>query len=163
MARNNTIVIILAAGLGKRMNDLQTPKVLFKLLEKPLLAYVIDVVEKVNNFPNLNISQSLFIVGHHLEKVKTFVSEYYSKQGISHRYGFATQKEQLGTGHAVNQSRDTILQSDSKADKILILCGDVPFLTERTVIDFINKHNAEGLDLSVLSTVAPSHRRDTEE
>lgn len=34
--------IILAAGMGKRMNDLTKPKVLFELHGKPMLEYVIN-------------------------------------------------------------------------------------------------------------------------
>ena len=44
MNTNNTGVLILAAGKGTRMHSAQ-PKVLQKVLDEPMLAYVMDAVE----------------------------------------------------------------------------------------------------------------------
>lgn len=145
---NKTTAIILAAGLGKRMNDPETPKVLFTLLSKPLLGYVVDVVENLNN-SGIEVSESIYIIGHHREKVKNFVKNYYNSNNITHNFDFAVQEEQLGTGHAVNQAKDTVKNSD---ENILILCGDVPFLTADTISRFITTHHNERRDISVLST-----------
>lgn len=147
---NKTTAIILAAGLGKRMNDPETPKVLFTLWGKPLLGYVVDVVENLNN-SGISISESIYIIGHHREKVKTFVKNYYLNAKINHTFDFAVQEEQLGTGHAVNQAKVTVKNSE---ENILILCGDVPFFTADTIRKFIAAHNEEKRDISVLSTYA---------
>lgn len=147
---NNTTAIILAAGLGKRMNDPETPKVLFKLKDKPLLGYVVDVINEINSKSDKEIiNKSIFVVGHHKEKVITFVKEYNNLGG--NKFDFAVQNEQLGTGHAVNQAKDFFSNSD---DNILILCGDVPFLTSDTIIKFLKEHNNNNSDISVLSTIA---------
>jgi bifunctional UDP-N-acetylglucosamine pyrophosphorylase/glucosamine-1-phosphate N-acetyltransferase len=151
---NNTTAIILAAGLGKRMNDPETPKVLFSILDKPLLGYVVDVLQNLSSI-NFTINESIYVIGHHREKVKTFISDYYSSNNINHKFDFAIQKEQLGTGHAVNQAKDVI---KSLEDNILILCGDVPFLTSETIEKFINFHIENKSDVSVLSTIAPNPR-----
>jgi len=170
---DNTTAIILAAGLGKRMNDPETPKVLFKLKDKPLLGYVVDVINEVNNkSKKYVINKSVFVVGHHKEKVISFVNEYYKLDGIgnvngndniseagpkttvlkTNRFDFAIQNEQLGTGHAVNQAKDFF--GDNTDGNILILCGDVPFLTSDTILKFLMEHKGSNSDISVLSTIA---------
>lgn len=149
---NNTTAIILAAGLGKRMNDPETPKVLFSIISKPLLGYVVDVLQNLSS-KNITICESIYVIGHHREKVKSFVSDYYTNNNINHKFDFAIQNEQLGTGHAVNQAKDVV---NFLKDNVLILCGDVPFLTSETIEKFINSHIENKSDVSVLSTIAPN-------
>lgn len=163
---DNTTAIILAAGLGKRMNDPETPKVLFKLKDKPLLGYVIDVIDNVNQKSNNKvINKSIFVVGHHKEKVIEFVKQYYNENkradsNLVNKFEFATQNEQLGTGHAVNQAKDFFSSENENYsenyidENILILCGDVPFLTSDTILNFLAEHKTNNSDISVLSTIA---------
>ena len=83
-------VVILAAGKGTRMNS-DLPKVLHKLKGKPLIDYVIDESEL------LNPKEILLVVGFKKERVII-----HTENRINLRY--ATQMEQLGTGHAVLQT-----------------------------------------------------------
>lgn len=53
--------VILAAGKGTRMKS-ETPKVLHKIFEKPLLGYVLDSVKDLTN-------EDFVIVGHHAKKL----------------------------------------------------------------------------------------------
>ena len=80
--------IILAAGKGTRMKS-ETPKVLHKIFEKPLLGYVLDNVKNI-------VNESFVIVGHHAEEVTEFVQKNYSSAKT------VLQSPQLGTGHAVS-------------------------------------------------------------
>ena len=57
--------VILAAGKGTRMKS-NTPKVLHKIFEKPLLGYVLDNVKNI-------VNESFVIVGHHAEEVTEYV------------------------------------------------------------------------------------------
>lgn len=84
----NIKAVILAAGKGTRMKS-NTPKVLHKIFEKPLLGYVLDNVKNI-------VNQSFVIVGHHAEEVTAFVDENYESTET------VLQSPQLGTGHAVS-------------------------------------------------------------
>ncbi len=105
--------IILAAGEGSRMKS-NTPKVLQQLSDKTLLQHVIDAALPLG--ANLNI-----VIGHGAELVKNTIEN----QGVN----WVVQKEQLGTGHAVQQ-----VMPDVDDDSIcLILYGDVPFIQSATL------------------------------
>ena len=77
----------MAAGEGSRMKS-NTPKVLQQLSDKTLLRHVIDAALPLG--ANLNI-----VIGHGAELVKNAIEN----QGVN----WVIQKEQLGTGHAVQQ------------------------------------------------------------
>lgn len=132
--------IILAAGLGKRMNNPTLPKVLAPMCDKPLLGHVLDTSKQLNPL------KQVIIVGHYKEKV----IDYINKSDFSNCV-FAVQSEQLGTGHAVAQAKDSLLDFEGNA---LILCGDVPLLTKDTLEKFLSAHEENKSDVSVLSTFA---------
>jgi lactoylglutathione lyase len=139
-AQIKTAVVILAAGQGKRMKNPDLPKVLVSLAEKPLLGHVLDKVE------SLDPDKTIIVIGHKREKVRDFCNRHYEW------CEFAIQEEQLGTGHAVDQARDELLDFDGN---VLILAGDVPLLTFETISKFIQHHKDNNSVLSVLSTSAP--------
>lgn len=65
---NNEIkAVILAAGKGTRMKS-NTPKVLHKIFEKPLLGYVLDNVKNI-------VNEAFVIAGHHAEEVTEYVEK----------------------------------------------------------------------------------------
>jgi bifunctional UDP-N-acetylglucosamine pyrophosphorylase/glucosamine-1-phosphate N-acetyltransferase len=106
--------IILAAGKGTRMcSDL--PKVLHKIANRPLLRHVYDMSYQLNN----NVIKIVYGHGANL------VSKVLADIDVS----WVEQKQQLGTGHAVQQVSDQI----SDSDIVLILYGDVPLLKLATV------------------------------
>ena len=63
--------VIMAAGKGTRMKS-ETPKVLHKIFEKPLLGYILDNVKNLTD-------ENFVIVGHHADEVKAFVDKNYKK------------------------------------------------------------------------------------
>jgi bifunctional UDP-N-acetylglucosamine pyrophosphorylase/glucosamine-1-phosphate N-acetyltransferase len=103
-------VVILAAGMGKRMQS-ALPKVLHPLAGKPLLAHVIDTAR------SLSPSKLCVIYGHG----GAAVLKHLEGQGVA----AALQEPQLGTGHAVMQG---LPELDDNAPT-LILYGDVPLTT----------------------------------
>jgi UDP-N-acetylglucosamine diphosphorylase/glucosamine-1-phosphate N-acetyltransferase len=137
-SNNALAIIILAAGKGKRMLNQELPKVLSKVNDKPLIAYVIDSALK------LNPQKIVIVVGFLKNLVVEFVKKY-----ANYQFDFVEQVEQLGTGHAVAQTE--LLLKDFSGD-ILILCGDVPFLKHHTLSKFINNFRLENSDVSVLTT-----------
>ncbi len=128
--------VILAAGKGTRMKS-NTPKVLHKIFEKPLLGYVLDNVKNITN-------ESFVIVGHHAEEVTEFVEKNYKSAKT------VLQSPQLGTGHAVSMVCPALENFDGQ---VIILCGDTPLITEETLKKFVDYHNSNNSDLTVMSTI----------
>jgi len=107
-------VIVLAAGLGKRMRS-DLPKVLHPLAGRPLLAHVIDAARP------LSPRKILVVHGHGAERVRGAFPDA--------SVDWVVQAEQLGTGHAVMQA---LPQVAPDAD-VLILYGDVPLVRPATL------------------------------
>lgn len=128
--------VILAAGKGTRMKS-NTPKVLHKIFEKPLLGYVLDNVKNI-------VNESFVIVGHHAEEVTEYVEKNYNSAKT------VLQSPQLGTGHAVSMVCPSL---ENFKGQVIILCGDTPLITEKTLQEFIDFHNQNNSDLTVMSTI----------
>ena len=110
-------VVILAAGMGKRMQS-NLPKVLHAVAGKAMLQHVIDAARQIHTDSAAKIC---VIVGHGGEQVRASVGA----DDIS----FALQEPQLGTGHAVAQA---IPYLDDSVPT-LILYGDVPLTRSATL------------------------------
>jgi bifunctional UDP-N-acetylglucosamine pyrophosphorylase/glucosamine-1-phosphate N-acetyltransferase len=107
-------VVILAAGMGKRMRS-ALPKVLHELAGKPLLGHVIDAARA------LHPTRICVVYGHGGD----VVPQRYAADDIR----FARQEPQLGTGHAVQQA---VPEIDPDA-RTLVLYGDVPLTRVETL------------------------------
>lgn len=122
-------IVILAAGMGKRMQS-DLPKVLHTLAGKSMLAHVIDSARQ------LNPAQIGVVVGHGADTVKASFEE-------QNDLAFALQQPQYGTGHAVQQAEPLFI-GDSEEDKTLILYGDVP-LVQASSLERLIKAAADGV------------------
>lgn len=128
--------VILAAGIGKRMNSI-LPKVLHRVCGAPMLQYVVDAAE------GLNPVKKILVVGQHHNEIKSAILG----KGISH----VTQKEPRGTGDALLSARGVL--SNFKGT-VLVLNGDIPLISTDTLKRFIS-HSKKSKDLlSVLSFIA---------
>jgi bifunctional UDP-N-acetylglucosamine pyrophosphorylase/glucosamine-1-phosphate N-acetyltransferase len=107
-------VVILAAGMGKRMRS-ELPKVLHPIAGKPMLGHVLDLAR------SLAPKRLVVVYGHGGEQVPTRMA--------APDVAWARQEPQLGTGHAVMQAAP--LLDDSVPT--LILYGDVPLTTADTL------------------------------
>lgn len=142
MSNTHTIAtVILAAGMGKRMNNPNLPKVLVPLNEKPLLGYVIDVANQLHSLKNV------VVVGHKRELVESFVASYNDPSLVC-----VTQSEQLGTGHATQQAESALEDFDSKG-LVIILSGDVPLIRASTLNTLISFHTENNYKMTLLSTI----------
>jgi bifunctional UDP-N-acetylglucosamine pyrophosphorylase/glucosamine-1-phosphate N-acetyltransferase len=119
-------VVILAAGQGTRMKS-SLPKVLHRLAGKPLLQHVIDTAA------TLSPKKTIIVFGHGGEQVRQSVS---GKNLI-----WVEQAEQLGTGHAVQQTREQL----ADLDRVLILYGDVPLTSQQTLQKLLAVPSSLGL------------------
>lgn len=124
----NISTIILAAGKGTRMRS-ELPKILHKIADKPLLRHVYDMSHHLEN------NHIKIVVGHGAE----LVIETLKDLNVS----WIEQKQQLGTGHAVQQVSDQIADEDT----VLILYGDVPLLKLSTVKQLLANVGQQSLAL----------------
>ncbi|SOE80204.1 UDP-N-acetylglucosamine pyrophosphorylase /glucosamine-1-phosphate N-acetyltransferase [Caballeronia arationis] len=115
-------IVILAAGMGKRMNS-ALPKVLHPLAGKPLLSHVIDTAR------TLKPTRLVVVVGHGAERVQAAVG--------APDVQFAVQEQQLGTGHAVQQALPLV----DPAVPTLVLYGDVPLTRASTLERLVDAAN----------------------
>jgi len=130
----NTAIIIMAAGKGKRMKS-NFPKVLHKLAGKTILNYILKTVNQIK------VKRKILVIGYKGEKIKEL---------IGNEIECVEQVEQLGTAHAVLQTKSLLY--DFSGD-VLILSGDVPFLTINTLKKLLKYHKAKKYSCTLISTV----------
>jgi bifunctional UDP-N-acetylglucosamine pyrophosphorylase / glucosamine-1-phosphate N-acetyltransferase len=133
-------VLILAAGLGTRMRS-NLAKVLHLLDGRPLINHVCRTASA------LAPRKIYVVVGHQGEEVKNAVW----KELEQERVDFAWQKEQLGTGDAVNSAREFLETQDST---LLVLSGDVPLIRAETLAGVIQQqhsHRGHGAACTILT------------
>jgi bifunctional UDP-N-acetylglucosamine pyrophosphorylase/glucosamine-1-phosphate N-acetyltransferase len=131
----NIAAIILAAGQGKRMKS-DLPKVLHKIGEKPILEYVINTAK------DFGFKRILVVIGHKAELVEEFLKD----KDVE----IVWQKEQLGTGHAVLQTKEVLKNFEGE---VVILSGDVPGLRKKTIQGLIEVHRRSKALGTVLTAV----------
>ncbi|QGZ40405.1 bifunctional UDP-N-acetylglucosamine pyrophosphorylase/glucosamine-1-phosphate N-acetyltransferase [Pseudoduganella flava] len=131
-------VVILAAGMGKRMQS-ALPKVLHPLAGKPLLSHVIDTAR------SLAPGKLCVIYGHGGATVLSALESHKAQGGID--ISAALQEPQLGTGHAVMQALPVL----DETVPTLVLYGDVPLTTAASLRRLVD---AAGQDkLGILTVV----------
>jgi bifunctional UDP-N-acetylglucosamine pyrophosphorylase/glucosamine-1-phosphate N-acetyltransferase len=117
--------LILAAGKGTRMkSDLH--KVLHAIAGRPMLGHLVDAVAA------LDPAHVAIVVGAGREQIEAFAKPL----GLR----VAVQTEQLGTAHAVAQAESAL--GDFEGD-VLILYGDVPFVSTATMARMIARLHAD--------------------
>lgn len=121
MTRISTV--ILAAGKGERMRS-NIPKVMHKILDKPMIGYVVDVAKE------LQTEKCIVVVGSKREEIKRHLKD--------KKVEFCVQKEQKGTAHAVLCAENLVLGTD-----VLVLYGDVPLIQAETLRKFLNFYKRE--------------------
>lgn len=135
-------VVILAAGMGKRMQS-ALPKVLHPLAGKPLLRHVIDTARSMS-------PQKLCVIyGHGGAAVPDMVSALAQETGVT--IDTALQQPQLGTGHAVMQA---VPQLDD-GSATLVLYGDVPLTTADTLRRLVEAAGSDKLGILTVEQANP--------
>ena len=119
---NQTGIVILAAGKGKRMQS-NILKVMHELNGRPLIDYSVGAVE------GLGLEKKpVVIVCAEDDSVQKFLGD---------RVDYATQVERLGTGHAVAQAEELLR---GKVSQVVVLYGDMPFVKTESIKRLIEKH-----------------------
>ena len=133
--KQNPHILILAAGKGKRMHS-ALPKVLHPVLFRPMLHHVIELAQSL---PHSSIS---VVVGHEKDQVIQACAGYPKVQ-------FFHQTEQKGTAHAVGVAKDFL---STVKGHVLILSGDIPLLTQRSLEELFKAHFEKNNDLTFVTT-----------
>ena len=130
-------IVILAAGQGSRMKS-SLPKVLHPLAGKALLQHVLDSARI------LAPKEMVVVYGHGGEQVRDAIDD--------DLISWAEQKEQLGTGHAVQQAVP-YLDDNHIA---LILYGDVPLTQESTLTELVRQVDDQHMALLSVHLLDPT-------
>jgi bifunctional UDP-N-acetylglucosamine pyrophosphorylase/glucosamine-1-phosphate N-acetyltransferase len=115
--------IVLAAGQGKRMKS-KLYKVMHPVCGKPMVGHVIDILEQ------LQVDRKVVVVGYGAEMVQGYLGQ---------RAEYVLQSEQLGTGHAVIQTKDLLQNEDGIT---IVIYGDTPLVKAETLLKMVEAHRA---------------------
>jgi len=137
MTTNAPAAVILAAGKGTRMNS-DLPKVMHPAFGRPLVEWVVLACREAG------VGRIVLVVGHGAEVVR---AHFAGQRDIE----FVVQSPQLGTGHAVDQSRP--LLAAEPARELLVLCGDGPLIRASTLRALLTAHRSAGAAATLATSV----------
>jgi len=127
-------VVILAAGQGTRMKS-DLPKVLHRLLGRPLIAYAVETAQALTDL------KPVVVVGYGADRVREAVGDVAL---------FVEQAEQKGTGHAVLQARALL---EGRSDLVLVTYADMPLLSVETLRRLVERQRQNAGPLTILTLV----------
>lgn len=138
----NKYAIVLAAGKGTRMRS-QMPKVLHRVLGKPMLSRVLEATSKAQ------IENQYVVIGHGSDQVEKVLDD---------SVKLVLQKEQLGTGHAVRTALEVLKQNVTETEgvTVLVTCGDTPLLRAESLAEMMAQHAEQKNVVTVMTTVVPN-------
>ena len=140
-------VVVMAAGLGKRMRSKQA-KVLHPVAGQAMVLYSVGLGLRVAG------DRVAVVVGHQADLVRQVIAQATLGTSGGAPVAIVEQRDQLGTGHAVLQSRPVFAMGKRGApSRYLILNGDTPLLQEKTVRELLRVHDAECATLTILTAV----------
>ncbi len=127
--------IILAGGKGTRMKS-PLPKVLHKISGRPMVSYIIGSLLSLKEMEKI-----VAIVGYKRELVKKVLPA-----GVK----AAVQRKMLGTADAVKAA---IPAMKGYRGDTLIVCGDTPLITRKTLSALMGSHIGGMNDVTIVTTV----------
>ena len=130
--------IILAAGKSTRMLSLKS-KILFKISAEPIIQHVYNAARKIKS------NNIICVLSNPPEELTKFIKENNIKSAL--------QKKPSGTADAVKSALKKI--PSKRNNNILILCGDVPFISSQSLNIMIKKLNQSDLCLGTFNQVNP--------
>ena len=129
--------IILAAGEGTRMKS-RHPKVMHKLLDRPLVSWVTRAAR------NAGADRIIVVVGNGAEEVRAHLASETDVECVE-------QAERLGTGHA---TRVAIEAAGVTEGPVVVLNGDLPLIESDTIRAFADSV-ADGEHACAILTMTP--------
>ena len=132
------LAVILAAGRSTRMKTEQ-PKVMHEVCGQPMLAHVIAACREAG------IRRLCIVVGYGKDAV---MAAFAHDPAIT----FVEQREQKGTGHAV-QMCEAVLRTAT--GEVLIIAGDMPLVRAATLTTLLETHRAKRAAVTLATAVLP--------
>ncbi len=136
---NKLSTVILAAGQSTRMKS-ETPKVLHPLAGKPMVQYAVETATELAS------EKPLLVVGNGAEQVR---------QTVGDRAVYVEQEEQLGTGHALLQTRPLL---EARSETVVVWYADMPLLSAETLRQLIELQTESKSPIAMLTVVADDPR-----
>ena len=130
--------IILAAGKSTRMLSLKS-KILFKISAEPIIQHVYNVAKKIKS------DDIICVLSNPPAELTKFIKENNIKSAL--------QKKPSGTADAVKSALKKI--PSKRNNNILILCGDVPFISSQSLNIMIKKLSQSDLCLGTFNQSNP--------
>ena len=124
--------VILAAGEGARMKS-RKPKALHAVCGKPMLEIILDSAEAAGLAP------TTVVVSEDSAAIRLALGD---------RCLYATQKERLGTGHALTRAREAI----PDCDNILVMAADTPLIRRETLAEMTRIHLSSEAPITMLTS-----------
>jgi bifunctional UDP-N-acetylglucosamine pyrophosphorylase/glucosamine-1-phosphate N-acetyltransferase len=128
--------VILAAGMGKRMNS-SIPKVMHRVLEKPMLLYVLDAALSINP------GKIVLVAGKDHDAIKEALPK-------SRKILLTVQRKPKGTADALLTGANALKGGKST---LLVLNGDTPLIRPQTLRKFLALHKKDGNSISMISFI----------
>src|ERR687883_404744 len=122
---------VLAAGKGTRMKS-NRAKVLHTICGVPMVNYVIAALKPIGP------QRTLVVIGHQADEVKAVLPPTVEP---------VLQKQQIGTGDAVRVALEAIEEDEGT---LLVLNGDGPLISHRTLAELLERHRSAGVGATVL-------------
>jgi bifunctional UDP-N-acetylglucosamine pyrophosphorylase/glucosamine-1-phosphate N-acetyltransferase len=113
------------------------PKVLHKAGGKAMVQHVLDAAKAAG------AKRNIIVTGFGGDMVR---------EALGAQAEFVEQKEQLGTGHAVQQTADLLA---GETGTVMVLCGDTPLLTGSLLKKLYDEHTAARAKATVLTAIMP--------
>ncbi len=129
----NWAAIVLAAGSGTRMSS-QLPKVLHQVSGAPIISHVFDSLNQVD------INKVILVTN---PENNNALSQ------IDPEISCVIQNTPLGTGNAVSVA----YENASSFENTIIINGDLPLITSKTIQNLITKHSESNSTLTLVSAV----------
>ena len=127
--------VVMAAGKGTRMNS-DLPKVCHAAAGKPLVQWAVEACRAGG------IDEIIVIVGYRADLVRDALAGF--------EVAYATQQQQLGTGHAAMQARQVLGAAEAR---LFVVNGDMPLLDAATIRAMRQAHLAAAADMTLVSAV----------
>jgi bifunctional UDP-N-acetylglucosamine pyrophosphorylase/glucosamine-1-phosphate N-acetyltransferase/UDP-N-acetylglucosamine pyrophosphorylase len=132
--------VVMAAGKGTRMKS-ELPKVLYPVLDRPMIEYVLDALEQAG------VDKIFVVVGYRSDLVRATLTH---RQNLE----FVEQTEQLGTGHAVMTCQEKLKRHQ---ESVMVVAGDCPMIQVDSIRKLFEAYQQEPRPSCILGT---AHKDD---
>jgi len=133
----NYDILIMAAGLGKRMKS-TIPKPVIPVCGKPMLLHILDTISTLSSLPG-----HIYVITYYLHS-QAVVSACldHLPSNISDRIVWLVQTiEPMGTGSSVQEAIKQI--PNSSIDSLLILSSDVPMISKNSMESMMEEYTRQ--------------------